>query len=229
MDESAVSPSLDGPRPGISGSDVALDGGGLVAVNTVVSDDKDTHSSKHKKTVKKRKTEPTNPYLQFVKSRKDSARVMDPQSKLNMKDVQREWGELTETEKMPFREMFQKEKGDMGNDFRNKGVREKLDKDENSNPLKKKRKSRRKGLVSNISKSVVEEEKSLMVRMRKFQKVEEEITKAELEAKSLFGEKLKVNIELAAKKTKFQMLTDSLFALKEKHSNINKIHKNCGL
>ena len=198
-------------------------------MNTVGSDDKDTRNSNQKKIVKKRKTEPTNPYLQFVKSRKDIAKVIDPQSKLNMKDVQREWGELTETEKMPFREMFQKEKGDMGNDFRNKGLREKIDKDANSNPLEKKRKSRKKGLISNKSKSVVGEEKSLMVRMKKFKEVEEEITKAEVEAKSLFGEKLKVNIELAAKKTKFQMLTDSLFALKEKHSNINKIHKNCGL
>ena len=91
-------------KPGISGSTIAApvspvasDGGGLVAVNTVGSDDEDTRNTKQKKTVKKRKTEPTNPYLQFVKSRKDSAKVIDPKSKLNMKDVQREWGELTET------------------------------------------------------------------------------------------------------------------------------------
>ena len=86
MDESAASPTLNRLKPGISGSNVAApvstvatDGGGLVAVNTVGSDDKDTRNSNQKKIVKKRKTEPTNPYLQFVKSRKDIAKVIDPQ------------------------------------------------------------------------------------------------------------------------------------------------------
>ena len=119
MDESAVTPSLNMLKPGISGSTIAApvspvasDGGGLVAVNTVGSDDEDTRNTKQKKTVKKRKTEPTNPYLQFVKSRENTARDIDPQSKLNKK------------EKVPFREMFQKEKGVMVNDFRSKGLSE---------------------------------------------------------------------------------------------------------
>ena len=81
-------------------------------MNTVGSDDKDTRNSNQKKIVKKRKTEPTNPYLQFVKSRENTARDIDPQSKLNKK------------EKVPFREMFQKEKGVMVNDFRSKGLSE---------------------------------------------------------------------------------------------------------
>ena len=201
----------------------------LIVTNASVSDEKDTLSSKQKCKVKKKKTEPSNPYLQFVKNRKERGRIIDPRSKLNMKDIQREWGELTEAEKVPFREMFQKEKVDMGGEFRNKGQREKNEKDAKSNPLKKKRKSRKKGLLVNKSTPLVEKKKSLTIMMEKYKVVDEEIAKAELEAKTLYDNKLEINIELATNKTKFQMLTDSLLALKEKYSNVNERHKNCSV
>ena len=65
--------------------------------------------------------------------------------------------------------------------------------------------------------------------MEKYKVVDEEIAKAELEVKTLNDKKLEINIELATNKTKFQMLTDSLLALKEKYSNVNERHKNCSV
>ena len=236
---SLVFPSPIRPEQVPSGSTVAVPGQHVAAVtsagealiltNAAVNDDEDTLSSKQKSKVKKKKTEPSNPYLQFVKNRKERGRIIDPRSKLNMKDVQMEWGELTEAEKLPFRKMFQKEKRDMGEGFRNKGQSEKYEKDAKSKPLKKKRKSRKKGLLDNKSMPVVEKKKSLKSMMEKYKEVDEEIEKADLEAETLYDEKLKINIELAANKTKFQMLTDSLLALKEKYTNVNKRHKNCSV
>ena len=66
------------------------------------------------------KTEPANGYLQFVQARKKAELALDHNFKLNMRNVQNEWKELSEVGQAVYKEMAQMEKIELGNNFRKK-------------------------------------------------------------------------------------------------------------
>ena len=69
---------------------------------------------------KKLKTEPANSFLQFVQEKKRKEKDDNPRSKLNMASVRKEWSDMPDENKVFYRELYEREKIELGTNFRNK-------------------------------------------------------------------------------------------------------------
>ena len=66
----------------------------------------------------KAKTVPSNSYLQFVKFKKKEAAENNLEGKLDLLEVQKEWSRMEDDRKSYFQECYQKEKVEMGPNYR---------------------------------------------------------------------------------------------------------------
>ena len=181
------------------------------------------------KPMAKVKTEPANSYLQFVKEKKFLELSKNATAKLDMNKVRSEWVDLSEAEKVVYREMAAQEKVELGSRYRNRSLnKENFAK---SNGGKKKKKSRiGKSLKSkSISRGSLnfESKSSLTAMMTKFKALEVEAKQLEHEVDSLQEEKISKLVDLAGRKARFSIKSEEVTALKDKINNMKKNHNSC--
>ena len=187
----------------------------------------DQSSRPHK--IGKIRTEAANPFLQFVRVKKSSEKALNPDSKLDMTSVRQEWSRMKDTEKEVYKEMYVKEKSSMGSSYRNKNDRAAKRKEISiKSKLKPKaRKKRKMTRPKESNKDNNDNDKSLMDLMKRYKDKEIKIKAAENSIAMLHKEVLVVSVGVAVNKTKFQNLTENVKGLKEKLSNVKKLHKDC--
>ena len=173
------------------------------------------------------KTEPANGYLQFVQARKKAELALDHNFKLNMRNVQNEWKELSEVGQAVYKEMAQMEKIELGNNFRKNRSR-KIKETVNIKPFKKQRPQRRTNPLTQDKSSVVSvSDKSLANLMKKYKEMDTEIANLDVNVENLRSVKLSKSVELAVSKAKLQIKSENVVLLKEKMSNMLRLHTSC--
>ena len=175
------------------------------------------------------KTEPANGYLQFVQARKKAELALDHNFKLNMRNVQNEWKELSEVGQAVYKEMAQMEKIELGNNFRKNRSRKikeivKSKADKKQRPQRNKRAKPKKQENSN---AVTGSDISLANLMEKYKDMDTEIKNLDESVENLRSVKLSKSVELAVNKAKLQIKSENVILLKEKMSNMIRLHTSC--
>ena len=116
----------------------------------------------------------------------------------------------------------------MGSSYRNKIDRAAKSK-ETSIKLRRKQKTRTKKKMTRPKESNKDNDNNnpLMDLMKRYKDEEIKIKDAENSIAMLHKEVLVVSVGVAVNKTKFQNLTENVKGLKEKLSNVKKLHKDC--
>ena len=193
-----------------------------------VSQNPSTCSKKTTSKTKDRvKTEFANQWLQFLSEKRKLNVACDPTSKLDLKDVRRQWWGLNKEDKQVYIEKALKEKDELGDNYRKKGLNEEKVVHENP-PVRKQRKKKvtQKKAVTKEALSIDNQE-SLPTLMTKFKELEQEIEEMEGHVEQLIDEKVVKMVEVATKKANLEQKTDSISVLKDKIANMNRIHTKC--
>ena len=175
------------------------------------------------------KTEPANGYLQFIQARKKADLAINPNSKVKLSELVIEWRELPEDQKAIYKQMAQEEKIGLGSDFRKNRTR-KIKEADKSKPNKKprhKKSTKTKVLIKDQAKIV--DDRSLTNLMKKYKDIDTDIKVLEEEVEDLRSLQLSKSVELAVGKAKLQMKSEIVTVLKEKLSNMHRLHSSCGL
>lgn len=171
---------------------------------------------------KKLKTEPANSFLQFVQEKKRKEKDDNPRSKLNMASVRKEWSDMPDENKVFYRELYEREKIELGTNFRNKTEKNKKKKS-SIKPIRKfKRQKKQK-----TPQYPPQNHMSLKTLMESYKDTENKLKDSEDAMIKLYKDRLETAVELAISKTKYQNLTENVYRLKEKLSNVKNMHQNC--
>ena len=174
------------------------------------------------------KTEPANGYLQFIQARKKAGLAINPNSKVKLSELIIEWRELPEDQKAIYKQMAQKEKIGLGSNFRKNRTRKIKEVDESKPSRKERSKKSTKTKVSKNEPKIVNDI-SLTNLMKKYKYMDDGIKVLEEELVDLRSLKLSKSVELAVGKAKLQMKSEIVNILKEKLSNMHRLHSSCGL
>ena len=176
----------------------------------------------------RRKTEPANAYLQFLKAKKSAlkaANPKDPKICLNMTEVAAEWKGLEDDQREVYKEMTKKEKLALGEEYRKNRSRKKKEIIITTTEPKKKQHKKKNPRTKKKEKVSFVDEISVLIKSLKdvdleFSQREDEIN----EMKNVIQTKA---VELAVGKTKLKIKTENKVGLKEKLANLKKIHLTC--
>ena len=176
-------------------------------------------SSKSKKVSKviKIKTEPANSYGQYIKYRKKLINDTNPEDTLDMEDVRKKWTIMSADEKAFFKDRYQKEKNEMGTNYR---MNRKNKVKENS----KKKDPKVKKLAINLK---VKKESDTEEFLVKLQVCDQNMNDAHNENKVWCEELCSEKIKNAVIKYKLKMKTEELDSIKEKYEHLILQHNQC--
>ena len=175
------------------------------------------------------KTEPANGYLQFIQARKKAGLAVNPNSKVNFQELRSEWREFSEDQKSVYKKMAQKEKIELGDNFRKNRSR-KIKEVVRSKPYKKrpsKKSSETKVQKRNEPKIV--NETSLSNLMKKYKDIDTEIKVLEEEVENLRSLNQSKSVDLAVGKARLHIKSENVSVLKEKLTNMLRLHSSCNL
>ena len=194
------------------------------------TDDSSCSSKKNKSKKKsaKRKIEPANAFLQFIKAKKSALRAANPENlniSLNMVEARKEWKGLEGDQKTVYTEMFKKEKDSLGDDYR-KNRSKKNEVVVISKPKKRQHQKKRK--VTKAAKELkVSFVDKISVLMKILKEVETQISERDEELIKLKSIKQLRDVQLAVGKTRMKIQSENAASLKEKLANLTKLHKHC--
>ena len=185
--------------------------------------------AKHSLKTSRMKTEPANGYLQFMQAKKKAEIALDPNFKLNLGKVQTEWKELSEAQQAVYKEMAQMEKIELGNNFRKDRSR-KIKEIVASKPCKKQRPQRNKRTKPQKQEKFIvgsASDKSLANLMKRYKDMDTEIKTLDANVENLRSDKQSKSVELAVNKARLQIKSENVILLKEKMSNMLRLHTSC--
>eukprot|EP00092_Neocalanus_flemingeri_P108003 GFUD01138633.1.p1 GENE.GFUD01138633.1~~GFUD01138633.1.p1 ORF type:complete len:223 (-),score=69.19 GFUD01138633.1:58-690(-) len=158
------------------------------------------------------KTEPANPFGQYLKEMKNEGKTC-------FEENRRRWEAMTEEEKEPYVKMYEEEKDELvakGN-YRI-GRKRKVHENASSEP-----KQGRKGPKKND----VEVESSNLELLTRVQSLDIKIDQLDSQARGLQGHLCDEKVQLALMKFKLNEKTNEIISLKEKHKNLLSQHSTC--
>ena len=171
------------------------------------------------------KTQPSNRWLQFLHEKRSGNASG---SKLDVKKVRSEYWGLTEEEREVYDQKAFKEKLELGDNFRNKSLNVKaVDQIKEKKQKKKKPKQFAKNEDYSLGEPVLKIQKSLPALLNHLKEIDTSIDCLQLEIDELKEVKLARMVEVATSKASLKLKSENVVVLKEKVSNMYKIHRNC--
>ena len=162
----------------------------------------------------KRKTEPANPFGQFIKEKKSK------NGEISFDQLLLEWKSMDDENKGFYRKLFEEEKTAMGEDYR----------------FARKRKLKQKSLVTRSDKKhgrtgpKVQEagnKKTNVVMLTEVETLDKNIDQLESEAHRLQEQLREEKVRLEVNKFKLELKTFEGMSLAEKYKNLLGLHSNC--
>ena len=183
--------------------------------------------AKPRKSQNKIKTQFANRWLQFLHEKR-SANASSG-SKLDLNKSRSEYWALTEEQRAVYDEMALKEKFELGDNFRNKTLIENAVEQVKEKKQKKKRPKQCAKKYPSLGEQVPEIQKSLPSLLNNLKEIDTSLDCLQIEIDELKEVKLARMVEVATSKASLKLKSENVVVLKEKVSNMYKIHRNCNI
>ena len=181
--------------------------------------------AKPRKSTNRIKTQFANRWLQFLHEKR-SANASSG-SKLDLNKSRSEYWALTEEQRAVYDEMALKEKFELGDNFRNKTLIENAVEQVKEKKQKKKRPKQCAKKCPSLGEQVPEIQKSLPSLLNNLKEIDTSLDCLQIEIDELKEVKLARMVEVATSKASLKLKSENVVVLKEKVSNMYKIHRNC--
>ena len=173
----------------------------------------------------------SNAYLQFLSEKKAKLFLVDPEAKLNLKEVRGEWNSLEDALKAPYKNKAIDEKMMLGNNFRkdiqDKSLKRKLEEQKQS---KSERNKKYRKQLQNKKSQKIEEEKYCSNKFEVILKKKDDQLSLEYQTKESLIESLgKIETDGSLVGDMIKEKESEVIVLREKYRGLYRIHKACSL